>query len=128
MVSVLRQFDFRKQNIALIDTDTPGLTEEIIQKGFQKIKNSEIVIGPTLDGGYYLIGLSVYLECIFKEISWGGNKVFLSTVKKAKENNLAYSLLPKLWDIDTKSDAEKFFSSTKKHLYPNTASFFKKYF
>lgn len=89
------------KEIVVLGSDSPTLPVEILNEAFQRLKKNKLVIGPSLDGGYYLIGISGNVPELFSGIDWGTDKVFDETVKKAKESGLDFSVLPFWYDIDT---------------------------
>ena len=89
------------KEIVIIGSDSPNLPAEILHEAFERLKTDGLVIGPSLDGGYYLIGISGKIPDLFSGIEWGTDKVFEETLKKAKESKLDFSLLPFWYDIDT---------------------------
>lgn len=89
------------KEILIIGSDSPTLPAEIVDEAFEKLKKYELVIGPSHDGGYYLIGISGRIPDLFSGIDWGTDKVFEETIKKAKESKLDFSILPLWYDIDT---------------------------
>jgi hypothetical protein len=88
----------------VIGTDSPLIDKSLICKGFEKLKNNQCVIGPSRDGGYYLLGLSKFKRKIFQNIDWGTNRVFKQTLNTIKNSKLKFSLLEVGFDIDTKED------------------------
>ncbi|MCK5681872.1 TIGR04282 family arsenosugar biosynthesis glycosyltransferase [bacterium] len=91
----------------LIGTDIPFLESSIIEQAFSRLALADIVLGPALDGGYYLIGLQRHaLDCpeIFQEIPWGTDGVLQATINRAVAADLRVDLLTPLFDIDTKAD------------------------
>ena len=79
-------FDFvlnQHDRAVVIGTDSPDLPVERIQHAFEKLNEADIVLGPTDDGGYYLLGLSRLLPEIFENISWGTDKVLQQTLQRA---------------------------------------------
>lgn len=95
------------RKIILIGVDCPFVNKSLIQKAFASLSKHTIIIGPSKDGGYYLIGLSKPYPSIFKNISWGSNKVLKQTLKQCKLLSTKPYLLKKLYDIDTLSDYKK---------------------
>ena len=63
-----------------------------------------MVLGPSLDGGYYLIGLKFPCAGLFKGIAWSSPAVFKDTIKNAKELKKSVALLDKRYDIDDTRD------------------------
>lgn len=88
----------------IIGTDCPGLNADIIQQAFSLLEENDAVIGPALDGGYYLLGLKNNTPKIFEEMEWSTENVFDITVKRLKELKLSWTELPKLRDIDNEED------------------------
>lgn len=97
---------FRKgaKKVVVIGSDIPAIDKKIILKAFKGLENNESVIGPSSDGGYYLLGLSSFNREIFKNISWGTNKVLKETINKLKRLGLRFNFLEKLSDVDNLND------------------------
>lgn len=94
------------RKVVIIGSDSPDLPPEYINEGFEKLDSSDMVIGPSTDGGYYLIGAKKELP-IFNNIPWSSYMVFDMTIEKAGENNLTFSILGEWYDIDTWEDLRK---------------------
>jgi rSAM/selenodomain-associated transferase 1 len=93
---------------AVIGTDSPDLPLEYIKKAFRELEGLEggggLVVGPTKDGGYYLISMDRLTRVPFEGISWSTEKVLDQTLKKARENGLPVRLLEPWYDVDTVGD------------------------
>ncbi|PJZ36925.1 transferase [Leptospira levettii] len=98
------EFDESFGKILIIGTDCPYLTKEIFEDAYRALEKSNIVIGPAKDGGYYLLGMNRFYPSLFEGIPWSTELVFDLTIKKIKELNLTFSVLPALNDIDTEKD------------------------
>jgi rSAM/selenodomain-associated transferase 1 len=92
------------QSVVLIGCDLPDLTSALISNAFDALQSNDLVIGPSCDGGYYLIGLNKETPDLFKEISWSTEKVLNQTLEKAGRLSLKVQLLDQLRDIDTLED------------------------
>jgi rSAM/selenodomain-associated transferase 1 len=92
------------QSVVLIGCDLPDLTSALIAKAFDALQNNDLVIGPSCDGGYYLIGLNKSTPDLFEEISWSTEKVLKQTLERAERLLLKVQLLDQLRDIDTLED------------------------
>jgi len=88
------------EKIVLIGADSPDLPIHYIKDAFLKLNSFEFVIGPAVDGGYYLIGMNMPLDIIFKGIKWGSNSVLKDTISIANNEGIRYFLLPQWYDID----------------------------
>ncbi len=97
-----KSFDQGYAKAVLIGSDLMDLKEEHITKAFDALDESDVVIGPALDGGYYLIGLKNLNLSIFQHKNWGTNSVLNETLADLKNSNI--TLLESLNDIDTYDD------------------------
>ncbi len=85
----------------IIGTDCLSLTKKDIQKAFEKLEQYDCVLGPSKDGGYYLIGLKSPHKELFENIQWSTDSVFDHTIKKLERLNKNYYLLRRQEDVDT---------------------------
>lgn len=90
--------------IVLIGTDCPELTGNILDKAFRLLKRHDVVIGPTLDGGYCLIGMTRFLGQLFTAIPWGTGGVLDATLAALRATKVSWFLMKRLRDIDTPED------------------------
>src|SRR5690606_6809573 len=67
------------QRVVLIGSDSPTLPRERLDEAFRKLSTCDVVLGPSDDGGYYLIGCARPIDAIFKDISWSTPQVFEQT-------------------------------------------------
>lgn len=102
--SILAAFARGSQRVITIGTDCPGLTAELIASAFNQLHQSDLVLGPAIDGGYYLIGINRLISELFHDICWGSNEVLQQTQAIAKKLNLSTALLTPLADIDRPED------------------------
>lgn len=94
------------QKAVLIGSDSPDLPEEYIKQAFTTLETRDVVLGPTFDGGYYLIGFkaTTFTPKVFEDISWSSPLVFQQTVTKIQHAKRSLGLLPTWSDVDTISD------------------------
>ncbi len=90
--------------ILIIGVDSPTFPVEYINKAYEKLNKTELVIGPSADGGYYLIGLKEKAYPLFSGVEWGSSKVLLQTEELIRKHKIKLSLLPVHYDIDTFED------------------------
>lgn len=89
----------------IIGTDCPELNANLIAKAFHYLHlTHDLVLGPAIDGGYYLIGLRYLIPELFININWGTAEVLQQTVKIAQQLNLSIAYLPQLADVDRPED------------------------
>ncbi len=104
MLTALCQGIERSGAAAVLGCDVPHCRGAILEYAHEKLARGDNVIGPTEDGGYYFIGLQQAPVALFEHIEWGGSRVVETTVLRARQLGIAFELLPKLTDIDTRDD------------------------
>lgn len=87
--------------VIIIGSDLPLLDIEIFTEAFAGLKERDLVIGPSADGGYYLIGMKKPQKFLFNSGNWGNSNVLQQTIKEASRHNLKIHFLPEASDIDT---------------------------
>ena len=92
------------RRVLVIGTDCVELQTQHLEAAFQLLNSSDVVIGPAVDGGYYLIGLREPREALFVDVDWGSSRVMQQTVQKAADANLSVARLPTLADVDYAED------------------------
>jgi len=92
------------ERVVLTGSDIIGLTPEIIEQAFAGLDNSDVVLGPAKDGGYYLVGMNRLYVGLFRDIDWGTEKVLSQTIKNVQSLKLSHSILPELSDLDRIDD------------------------
>ena len=98
-----------QKSAVLIGSDIPQITPGIISGAFDLLTRTDLVLGPTRDGGYYLIGLTGrsafrLLPQIFEKIAWSTPSVFTATQKIARRLGATVAELPLLRDVDRPED------------------------
>ena len=95
--------------VVLIGSDCPAITTDILNQSYQALSSGkDAVLGPSYDGGYYLIGLKKTNPGIFQDISWGKSDVADKTRRILNRQGLDYVELEELTDIDTPDDYQKY--------------------
>ena len=97
------------KNIIFIGTDLPDLCHLDLLNTINELKQNDLVLGPSNDGGYWVIGLSgkiisKYLNLPFTNIKWGSENVLQNTIDNFAFTEIKYKLLDKKIDIDTIND------------------------
>jgi uncharacterized protein len=86
----------------LINSDSPTVTADAFRQAAIELQGADdsIVLGPSDDGGYYLIGMRKLYRRLFEDIDWSTERVFTQTLERARELTLCVHVLPKFYDID----------------------------
>lgn len=100
-------FEMGFHHILLIGTDCYELSSEILNDAFTALERSDVVIGPAIDGGFYLIGLNRLIPELFLDRRWSTSEVFNETTSILLQLSIPYELLAVLPDIDTFDDLKK---------------------
>lgn len=90
--------------VILIGSDSPTLPEAFVFEAFDNLHQRDAVLGPTADGGYYLIGLSKPVPRLFDEIDWSTPAVWSQTIDRLQSAGRSYHVLPPWYDVDTNDD------------------------
>lgn len=97
-------FNSGYKSICIIGTDCLDLNGRIVSEAFRKLLTHDVVIGPAVDGGYYLLGMNHLHSNLFKNKEWGGNAVLTDTLDDIKLLGLTFFQLKLLNDIDRAED------------------------
>jgi hypothetical protein len=92
------------QKVAVIGTDCPGLNAARIGEAFDALDSHDLVVGPTADGGYYLLAMRALLPWAFEGIPWSTDGVLRATLAAAAAHGASVGLLGELRDVDTLAD------------------------
>lgn len=102
----LGNFQAGKGAVVAIGADCPELNKHHFEQAFRYLETHDVVLGPAVDGGYYLIGLRQPHAGLFENIAWGTDVVFEQTVAIAAQLNLSVATLEQLRDVDRPEDLE----------------------
>ncbi|MCB0611224.1 MAG: TIGR04282 family arsenosugar biosynthesis glycosyltransferase [Lewinella sp.] len=92
----------------IIGSDCPYLSPVLLDEAFELLDDSDFVIGPATDGGYYLLGMNRFAPEVFQGIEWSTDTVFRETVARIRQSGADYEVLPLLSDVDEIGDWERF--------------------
>lgn len=105
LTSAFRTFiDRGYRRVVAIDGDSPHLPPETLEKAFRLLDGADVVIGPTIDGGYYLVGSRIAREELFDKQRMGTGSAFDSLMATARSLGLAVEVTEGCYDIDEAED------------------------
>jgi uncharacterized protein len=97
--------------VVMVGSDLPSITPQDITGAFERLgslsnpRSKEVVLGPAIDGGYWLIGLAgpwqAAYDALFDDMTWSVTSVFEETIRRASDHRLRVSTLETREDIDT---------------------------
>ncbi|PAW81996.1 MAG: hypothetical protein B9S33_15740 [Pedosphaera sp. Tous-C6FEB] len=95
------------ERVVIIGSDCPEVTPTDIEDAWLALEGHDLVLGPALDGGYWLIGLRAARPALFTDMPWSTDRVFGETMRRAREGDLRVAVLRELSDVDTVADWER---------------------
>ena len=99
-----QQFRRGKGPVVLLGADVPDLPRERIRQAFRLLESYDAVLGPSHDGGYYLLGLSRDVPELFQQIAWGTSQVWAQSVERLRRAEVPWAALPPWPDVDHLDD------------------------
>lgn len=101
----------------LTGADIPEITVSSLEKGFEILKEKDIVLAPTADDGYYMVGMKKATNTIFTNQHYGSGKVIENTILAAEKAGLTVGLSDLYVDIDTKEDLKLLYERIESEEY-----------
>ena len=96
------------EKAVIIGTDHPTLPAAFLEQAFHLLQDKySIVIGPSDDGGYYLLGMNEFYSGLFKGMTYSHDQVFAQTLERAKKSNGSIQVLPQWYDVDTPDELKR---------------------
>ena len=95
------------ERCVLVGSDVPELSAERVGEAFAKLERNDLVLGPSRDGGYYLVGLRQPRPELFADMPWSKQGVYAETTRRARALGLRVGRLRMLADIDTPADLDR---------------------
>jgi rSAM/selenodomain-associated transferase 1 len=99
-----KMFRMGFREVVVIGTDSPWMGTECLRNAFATLSRNDLVLGPTVDGGYFLLGLSKFVPELFRGIPWSTENVCEQTLRAAQRAELSTKLLAKEFDLDRPED------------------------
>jgi rSAM/selenodomain-associated transferase 2/rSAM/selenodomain-associated transferase 1 len=104
MSAAVRQILARAGKVVIVGTDIPGIDAGVVHEALDALDGSDVVLGPSMDGGYYLIGMRSPHPALFRDIEWSTSRVLEQTRAEAAKASLRVALLAPRTDVDTLED------------------------
>lgn len=123
-----RAFDLGFERVAAVGADAPHVDPGWIDAAFERLRERPLVLGPTDDGGYWLIGLSENAPELFRNVHWGTSRVLGETRRRAEHLRLELSELQQTFDVDRPEDlgAMREFLERTSSACPRTRAWFER--
>lgn len=94
------------KNVVVIGSDLPALPLGYLERAFESLsaRGRQVVLGPSRDGGYYLVGMNRHTPELFEQMTWSHDQVLAQTLTKLAKLGIDPELLPGWFDVDTVDD------------------------
>jgi rSAM/selenodomain-associated transferase 1 len=104
-----RLFGDGVSGVVFLGADVPHVNLEAVRLAMETLqqRGHEVVLGPTDDGGYYLLGLARLIPEVFRDVEWGGPRVLPCTEARLKDLGVAYRLTERGFDLDEPADLHR---------------------
>jgi hypothetical protein len=103
----------------LIGSDCPQIHRETLSAAFVSLEEKDIVIHPTVDGGYYLIGMKEEYDSIWRIERYGTNTVIYDTLQHMKNEHLSTAVGQMYYDIDEEADLRRLYMDIQSGIVTN---------
>jgi len=99
----------------VIGSDSPDLSEAMLTEAFRRLETLDVVIGPSLDGGYYLLGMQnrSFRQDIWSDVPWSTSGVLSKTRDNLRKNGIEPFLLQEWGDVDTFQDLKRLYRKNR---------------
>ena len=116
------------QRVVIFGSDSPTLPAAFVRQAFASLSSTDLVVGPTEDGGYYLIGCRRFDPGLFENVEWSTPRVFAQTQANAERLGYRIAVLPPWFDLDAWKDVERLLAEARQgtRLPEHLAAFLKK--
>ncbi len=110
------------KRVVLTGSDCPDVTPATLASAFAALDETDVVLGPTFDGGYYLVGMSLQFHDLFSNITFSTDTVLTETIVLTQRNHISCRLLERLNDIDEVDDLNQYVVQLSRKQASGTAS------
>jgi len=111
------------ERVLVTGSDHPTLPSSFFRQAVYAVQNRDsLCIGPTNDGGYYLLGMSTFYPQVFDEMSYSHAQVFADTLTRTERTGADITVLPEWYDVDRPPDLDRLQADLAKRpeAAPNT--------
>lgn len=99
-----RMLEEGRPSALLVGSDHPTLPRVYLEQAVTALTQADVVLGPSVDGGYYLVGVTRPQAALFRELTWSTPAVLNETLQRVAAEGLKLALLPPWYDVDTPAD------------------------
>ncbi len=119
-------FESGHESVIFLGSDSPHLDPALLFQSVELLRHSQVVIGPSADGGYYLLALRRLHRALFHDIKWSSETVLAETIRRLKEQEIHFQLLEESFDLDRPDDLRRLLKSPAQTFAPRTVALLRK--
>ena len=129
LTSAFRRFTAKGRRIIAFNSDSPHLPASVLEAGFEALASHDLVVGPTQDGGYYLVGAKAAHPALFEGDGMGTRSALERLLMRARTLQLSISFTDPFYDIDVAADLARLAAELEldPHKAPRTAAWLKEW-
>lgn len=101
------RFQAGNSKVVVIGTDSPTVPGSYLSQATRLLDSHDVVLGPTEDGGYYLVAAKEYVPPIFNGIAWSTERVWQQTIARLQDFRVKFAVLPTWYDVDNIEDLQR---------------------
>ena len=101
-------FRRKAQRVVIIGSDAPQLSARWLAQAFRALERADVVLGPTTDGGYHLIGLNEANPALFADMPWSTSRLLAKTLGRIGQLHVSVECLRPITDLDTPDDVRRY--------------------
>jgi len=92
----------------IVGSDCPSVDADYVRLAVATLDEVDVVLGPSEDGGYVLIGARRVVPDMLADVAWGTDRALAQTCERLTQAGLSFALLPDRWDVDEPEDWRRF--------------------
>jgi len=129
LTSVFAQFARDRQRVIAFNSDSPHLPQSVLEDAFQTLAAHDVVVGPTHDGGYYLVGAKAAHPTLFEGDGMGTSSALERLLARTRALDLSVGFANRFYDIDVAEDLNRLAEELRLHpaRAPRTAAWLKEW-
>lgn len=102
------------ERVVIVGSDCPSVDPDYVHQAVAELEENDLVLGPSEDGGYVLIGARRVVPGLLADINWGTEQVRQQTLARAQALGLSCTCLPERWDVDEPEDWQRFLALSRR--------------
>ena len=118
-------FARKARHVVVVGSDAPDISTHWLRLAFQELSRVDVVVGPSTDGGYHLIGLNHPHPKLLTDMPWSTDRLLAQTLQRIRRLGLTVRCLEPISDLDTPKDVQRYLATLdgRRRLQTHTARY-----